>query len=146
MSCHLIIINITKERRKLFFVCFNLIPLREKNTLVYKGLFKKIISSWDVAHKVNPFKIKRLSNHLKLHSCARRTVNYLDKNSKMVYKIRNKSFFWTKTGWKNNYFPKSFNMPRPSNTESTLAIRCRYDHHSFLRGTQCAHILFSDFS
>jgi len=54
----------------------------------------------------------------------------------MVYKIRNKSFFWTKTGWKNNYFPKSFNMPRPSNTESTLAIRCRYDHHSFLRAHQ----------
>lgn len=54
----------------------------------------------------------------------------------MVYKIRNKSFFWTKTGWKNNYFPKSFNMPRPSASESTLAIRCRYDHHSFLRAHQ----------
>jgi len=54
----------------------------------------------------------------------------------MVYKIRNKSFFWTKTGWKNNYFPKSFNMPRPSSSESTLAIRCRYDHHSFLRAHQ----------
>ena len=54
----------------------------------------------------------------------------------MVYKIRNKSFFWTKTGWKNNYFPKSFNMPRPSNSESTLAIRCRYDYHSFLRANQ----------
>lgn len=54
----------------------------------------------------------------------------------MVYKIRNKSFFWTKTGWKNNYFPKSFNMPRPSASESTLAIRCRYDHHSFLRANQ----------
>jgi len=54
----------------------------------------------------------------------------------MVYKIRNKSFFWTKTGWKNNYFPKSFNMPRPSASESTLGIRCRYDHHSFLRAHQ----------
>ena len=65
----------------------------------------------------------------------------------MVYKIRNKSFFWTKTGWKNNYFPKSFNMPRPSASESTLAIRCRYDHHSFLRGIK-ALISFeiSDFS
>lgn len=54
----------------------------------------------------------------------------------MVYKIRNKSFFWTKTGWKNNFFPKSFNMPRPSASETTLAIRCRYDHHSFLRAHQ----------
>jgi len=60
----------------------------------------------------------------------------------MVYKIRNKSFFWTKTGWKNNYFPKSFNMPRPSASDSTLAIRCRYDHHSFLR----AHQAYRNFS
>lgn len=52
----------------------------------------------------------------------------------MVYKIRNKSFFMTKSGWKNNHFPKSFNMPRASNSEQTQGIRCRYDHHSFLRG------------
>ena len=52
----------------------------------------------------------------------------------MVYKIRNKSFFWTRAGWYNNWHPKNFNAPRPSNTETTVGIRCRYDHHSFLRG------------
>jgi len=51
----------------------------------------------------------------------------------MVYKIRNKSIFWTRAGWKNNWHPKNFNAPRPSNSESTMGIRCRYDHHSFLR-------------
>ena len=51
----------------------------------------------------------------------------------MVYKIRNKSFFWTRAGWKNNWHPKNFNAPRPSHSEFTMGIRCRYDHHSFLR-------------
>lgn len=52
----------------------------------------------------------------------------------MVYKIRNKSFFWVRAGWKNNWHPKNFNAPRPTNSEVTMGIRCRYDHHSFLRG------------
>ena len=52
----------------------------------------------------------------------------------MVYKIRNKSFFWTRAGWKNNWHPKNFNAPRPSSSEFTIGIRCRYDHNSFLRG------------
>ena len=51
----------------------------------------------------------------------------------MVYKIRNKSFFLTKTGWRNNYHGKVTITERPSNPESTIAIRCRYDHMSFLR-------------
>ena len=51
----------------------------------------------------------------------------------MVYKIRNKSIFWTRAGWKNNWHPKNFNSPRPCNGEMTVALRCRYDHHSFLR-------------
>ncbi|EGR33381.1 hypothetical protein IMG5_054710 [Ichthyophthirius multifiliis] len=51
----------------------------------------------------------------------------------MGYKIRNKSIFWTRGGWKNNWHPKNFNTPRPSDGEMTVAIRCRYDHHSFLR-------------
>ena len=51
----------------------------------------------------------------------------------MVYKIRNKNFFWTRGGWKNNWFPKHLNMPKPFGPESTFAIRTRYDHHSFLR-------------
>ena len=54
----------------------------------------------------------------------------------MVYKIRNKSFFWTRAGWRNNWHPKNFNSPRPSAGETTMAIRCRYDHHSFLRMNQ----------
>jgi hypothetical protein len=61
----------------------------------------------------------------------------------MVYKIRNKSIFWTRAGWKyifnilkkrNNWHPKNFNAPRPTNSENTMGMRCRYDHHSFLRG------------
>ena len=51
----------------------------------------------------------------------------------MVYKIRNKSLFWTKSGWKNNYQGKVTIAPRPSNPETTLAVTCRYDHMSFLR-------------
>ncbi len=51
----------------------------------------------------------------------------------MVYKIRNKSIFWTRAGWKNNWHPKNFNSPRPCNGEFTMGLRCRYDHHSFLR-------------
>ncbi|CAD8201010.1 unnamed protein product [Paramecium octaurelia] len=54
----------------------------------------------------------------------------------MVYKIRNKSFFWTRAGWKNNWHPKNFNAPRPSSSEFTIGIRCRYDHNSFLRGIE----------
>ncbi|CAK89553.1 unnamed protein product (macronuclear) [Paramecium tetraurelia] len=54
----------------------------------------------------------------------------------MVYKIRNKSFFWTRAGWKNNWHPKNFNAPRPSSSEFTIGIRCRYDHNSFLRGNE----------
>ena len=52
----------------------------------------------------------------------------------MVYKIRNKSFFWTRSGWLNNWHPKNFNAPRPSHGETTVGIRCRNDHNSFLRG------------
>lgn len=52
----------------------------------------------------------------------------------MVYKIRNKSFFWTRAGWRNNWHPKNFNAPRPTNGEFCMAIRCRNDHNSFLRG------------
>jgi len=54
----------------------------------------------------------------------------------MVYKIRNKSFFWTKSGWKNNYYGKVTIAARPSNPETTLAVTCRYDHMSFLRANQ----------
>lgn len=36
---------------------------------------------------------------------------------------------------RNNWHPKNFNAPRPSYGEFTMAIRCRNDHHSFLRST-----------
>lgn len=62
----------------------------------------------------------------------------------MVYKIRNKSFFWTRGGWKNNWSPKCFNTPRPSNPEITMSIRCRHDHHSFLRGNLNSHLILDD--
>lgn len=51
----------------------------------------------------------------------------------MVFKIRDKNIFWTRNGWKNNYYPRVFNMPRPINGDATMTVRCRYDHHSFLR-------------
>ena len=50
----------------------------------------------------------------------------------MVYKIRNKSIFWTKSGYKNNYFGKVTIAARPSNPDTVLAVTCRYDHMSFL--------------
>lgn len=52
----------------------------------------------------------------------------------MVYKIRNTSFFWTRSGVKNNWFPQHMNMPKPITSDITFAIKTRYDHHSFLRG------------
>ena len=54
----------------------------------------------------------------------------------MVYKIRNKGFFWTKSGWKNNWHPKNLNAPKHFNPSQTFAIRTRFDHHSFLRMNQ----------
>lgn len=52
----------------------------------------------------------------------------------MVYKIRNKSFFWTQGGWKNNWFPKDMGpAPAAFNPKATACIVTRYDHHSFLR-------------
>ena len=51
----------------------------------------------------------------------------------MVFKVRDKNIFWTRNGWKNNYYPRVFNMPRPINGDATMTVRCRYDHHSFLR-------------
>ena len=63
----------------------------------------------------------------------------------MVYKIRNKSFFWTRAGWKNNWHPKNFNAPRPSSSEFTIGIRCRYDHNSFLRGFEIFDLISISF-
>lgn len=51
----------------------------------------------------------------------------------MGFRIRDKSLFWTKSGWKNNWEPKILNMPRGFNPTETAFVSCRYDHHSFLR-------------
>jgi hypothetical protein len=51
----------------------------------------------------------------------------------MVFRIRDKSLFWTKSGWKNNWEPKILNMPKPINSANTQYVTCRFDHHSFLR-------------
>jgi len=53
----------------------------------------------------------------------------------MVFRIRDKSLFWTKSGWKNNWEPKILNMPKPINTVNTQYVTCRFDHHSYLRST-----------
>lgn len=51
----------------------------------------------------------------------------------MGFRIRDKSLFWTKSGWKNNWEPKILNMPRSLNPSQTMFLTSRYDHHSFLR-------------
>lgn len=51
----------------------------------------------------------------------------------MGFKIRDKSLFWTKSGWKNNWEPKILNMPRACHPTETAYLTTRYDHHSFLR-------------
>lgn len=51
----------------------------------------------------------------------------------MVFKIRDKSLFWTKGGWKNNWAPKSIISPKPINVTETACVTNFKDHHSFLR-------------
>lgn len=51
----------------------------------------------------------------------------------MVFRIRDKSLFWTKSGWKNNWEPKILNMPKPINSPNTQYVIMRADFNSFLR-------------
>ena len=51
----------------------------------------------------------------------------------MVFRIRDKSLFWTKSGWKNNWEPKILNMPKVINPANTQYVMMRNDYHSFLR-------------
>jgi hypothetical protein len=53
----------------------------------------------------------------------------------MGFKIRDKSLFWTRSGWKNNWEPRILNMPRGANTPFVSYLSCRYDSNSFLRST-----------
>jgi len=54
----------------------------------------------------------------------------------MVFRIRDKSLFWTKSGWKNNWDPKVLQMPKAINSPVTQYVTCRFDYHSFLRIVQ----------
>lgn len=58
----------------------------------------------------------------------------------MVFKIRDKSLFWTKSGWKNNWEPKILNMPRGTPSLETAYFTTRKDHHSFLRSITCIKV------
>lgn len=53
----------------------------------------------------------------------------------MVFRIRDKSLFWTKSGWKNNWEPKILNMPKAINSPNTQYVIMRGDYNSFLRST-----------
>jgi hypothetical protein len=51
----------------------------------------------------------------------------------MGFKIRDKSLFWTRSGWKNNWEPRILNTPRGANSPFVMYLACRYDSNSFLR-------------
>ena len=51
----------------------------------------------------------------------------------MSFRIRDKSLFWTKSGWKNNWEPRILNAPKPISPTTTQYVTCRFDHHSYLR-------------
>ncbi len=53
----------------------------------------------------------------------------------MGFKIRDKSLFWTRAGWKNNWAPKVLMASVAHDPLLTQAIVNRADHHSFLRST-----------
>ena len=58
----------------------------------------------------------------------------------MVFRVRDKSLYWVKGGWKNNYYAKVFNMPRACNPTDTYYLITRRDHHSYLRSNP--HLIF----
>ena len=59
----------------------------------------------------------------------------------MGFKIRDKSLYWTRSGWKNNWEPRILNMPRPVNVANTMYLLNRLDTHSFLRSKHFSIIL-----
>ena len=52
----------------------------------------------------------------------------------MVYRLRNKNLFMTASGYKNNWHPVGFMMPKEVASQDTFNLKTRFDHHSFLRG------------
>lgn len=60
----------------------------------------------------------------------------------MVYKFRNKSLFWTLSGYKNNYRSNVLLMPTDYVAQNLYAMKTYQDHHSFLR----AHQLYRNMS
>lgn len=63
----------------------------------------------------------------------------------MGFKIRDKSLFYTKNGWKNNWEPKIVNMPRAINPTDTSFLISRQDHHSFLRSMNPINIVYQSY-
>ena len=51
----------------------------------------------------------------------------------MVYKLRNKNLFMTASGYKNNWAPVGFMMPKEYAPDVIFNVKTRYDHHSYLR-------------
>ena len=54
----------------------------------------------------------------------------------MVYKLRNKNLFMGADGYRNNYYPQILMMPKEIASETTFALKSKFNHHSFLRGNQ----------
>ena len=51
----------------------------------------------------------------------------------MVYKIRNKSFFYTLYGWKNNYYNRVMCTPKDIKSEEIFCVKLRDDETTFIR-------------
>lgn len=87
--------------------------------------------------------LKFVSSHFQLqlltefHWLPERRVGFeyliLNYFIKMAFRIRDKSLFWTKSGWKNNWEPKILNMPKAINPTTTQYVIMRGDYNSFLR-------------
>ena len=51
----------------------------------------------------------------------------------MVYKIRNKSFFYTLYGWNNNYYNRTMCSPKDMKTGEVFGAKLRDDSTVFIR-------------
>jgi hypothetical protein len=51
----------------------------------------------------------------------------------MVFKLRDKSLFWTTAGWRNNWYPKSFCKEATGPSEVVSGVTTNRDYLSFLR-------------
>ena len=60
----------------------------------------------------------------------------------MVYKIRNKSFFYTLSGWNNNYYNSALNKPKNNNWRETYSFKDHDDRYIFIRAHQQYRFLY----